>query len=95
MEPGNSHSRLRAKETVEIRRALTKANADVHLPNLASAIHTLSLDPGEMGRREMGLAAVREAVSHYRVLANANPHLFGPALQQSLDVTAWLEGLEP
>ncbi|WP_331745373.1 hypothetical protein OG245_37625 (plasmid) [Streptomyces sp. NBC_01116] len=83
------------QEAVEIRRALTKTNPDAHLPNLASALHNLSIDLGEMGRREEGLTAVREAVSHYRVLANANPHLFGPALQRSLDVTAWLEGLEP
>ncbi|MEV7114218.1 tetratricopeptide repeat protein [Streptomyces anulatus] len=83
------------QEAVEIRRALTKANPDAHLPNLASALHNLSIDLGEMGRHEEGLTAVREAVSHYRVLANANPHLFGPVLQRSLDVTAWLEGLEP
>ncbi|WP_331721039.1 hypothetical protein [Streptomyces virginiae] len=31
----------------------------------------------------------------YHALDEAHTDLFGPALQESLDMTAWLEGLEP
>ncbi|MFD9240420.1 tetratricopeptide repeat protein [Streptomyces sp. NPDC059556] len=59
------------------------------------ALNNLSVDLGEMGRREEGLAAAQEALTIRRTLAETNPSLFGPDLQASLDTTVWLEGLEP
>ncbi|ARE78348.1 hypothetical protein ACFVZ8_13420 [Streptomyces sp. NPDC059558] len=58
------------------------------------ALNNLSVDLGAVGRREEGLTAIQEAAGHYRSLAEANPYL-SPALEQSLDVMTWLEGLEP
>ncbi|MFD7395774.1 hypothetical protein ACFV60_12130 [Streptomyces virginiae] len=75
--------------------SLAEANPDAHLPDLASALHNLSVDLGAVGLREEALTGAQEAVTIRRSLAEANPNLFGPALQQSLDITAWLEGLEP
>ncbi|MFH8582236.1 hypothetical protein [Streptomyces zaomyceticus] len=59
------------------------------------SLNNLAIDLGVVGRRAESLAAVEEAVGHYRTLAEANPGLFGPALQQSLEVASGLKGLDP
>ncbi|WP_079403568.1 hypothetical protein [Streptomyces sp. 3211] len=69
-------------------RTLAEANPDAYLRDLVGALNNLSVRLGGVGRHEEGLAAVEEAVGHCRTLAGASPHLFGPALQRSLEVTA-------
>ncbi|MFF3599506.1 tetratricopeptide repeat protein [Kitasatospora indigofera] len=84
-----------AEEFAGIRRALAEANPDAYLPDLAVALNNLAIRLGTVGRREDGLAAIEEAVAIRRALAETNSDLFGPALQRSLDVAAWLDGLDP
>ncbi|MFE7560187.1 tetratricopeptide repeat protein [Kitasatospora sp. NPDC057500] len=83
------------EEAVDHYRTLVEANPDAHLPDLALALNNLSVDLGEVGRRTEGLTTAEEAIAIHRTLTDTNPDLFGPALQKSLDVAAWLEGLDP
>ncbi|MEE1821571.1 tetratricopeptide repeat protein [Streptomyces sp. BE20] len=76
-------------------RTLVAADPSAHRPNLALTLNNLSVELGGAGRREEGLAAVREAVAIRRSLAQVYPARFEIALQQSLNVAEWLEGLEP
>ncbi|MFI9724679.1 ATP-binding protein, partial [Streptomyces sp. NPDC052396] len=55
------------------------------LPDLAMSLNNLSVDLGEVGRREEGLAAIREAADHYRALAEANPDAYLPDLAGALN----------
>ncbi|MFF2751345.1 tetratricopeptide repeat protein, partial [Kitasatospora sp. NPDC058048] len=73
---------------------LAQANPDAYLPDLAMSLNNLSVDLGGVGRWEEALTAIQESVAIHRTLAQANPDLFGPALQQSLAVAGWLEGLD-
>ncbi|MFC9263811.1 tetratricopeptide repeat protein [Streptomyces hydrogenans] len=66
-------------------RALTDANPDVYLPDLAVSLNDLSVRLGGVGRREEGLAAIQEANGHYRALADANPDAHLPDLAMSLN----------
>ncbi|WP_033220444.1 hypothetical protein [Streptomyces virginiae] len=59
----------------------------------ATTLDTLVALYGRFPRTSHRLATI--LTRRYRALAEANPNLFGPALQESLDMTAWLEGLEP
>ncbi|MFF3722241.1 hypothetical protein ACFYYM_07665 [Streptomyces erythrochromogenes] len=78
-----------------MKRALAEANPGAHLPDFAGALNNLSVRLGAVGRPVAGLTAIQEAVTIRRTPAEANPDLFEPALQRSLDTTAWWEGLEP
>ncbi|MFJ7967068.1 hypothetical protein, partial [Streptomyces sp. NPDC096324] len=49
------------REAVGHYRELVLANPDVHLPQLAASLNTLSARLGEMGRRKEAQAASREA----------------------------------
>ena len=60
-------------EAVAIHRELAGDNAVAFLPDLAMSLNNLSVDLGELGRREEGLAAVEEAVGAYRKLARVRP----------------------
>ncbi|MFB8262386.1 tetratricopeptide repeat protein [Kitasatospora purpeofusca] len=64
------------------------------MPDLANALNNLSVRLGDAGRGEEALTAAQEAVAIRRTLAEANPNLFGTALQQSLVTAARLEGLD-
>ncbi|MFJ7423841.1 hypothetical protein ACIQXD_35405 [Streptomyces uncialis] len=75
-------------------RTLAEASPDAYLPDLAMSLNNLSNRLGGVGRRAEGLAAVEEAVAIRRTLAGADPYLFGPALQRSLEVADWLKGLD-
>ncbi|MER7750194.1 hypothetical protein ABT013_33555, partial [Streptomyces bacillaris] len=72
---------------------LAEASPDAYLPNLASALNNLSVDLGEVGRREEGLGASEEAVTIRRALAEASPGLFDANLRISLEIAAWLRSL--
>jgi hypothetical protein len=67
---------------------LAEARPDAFLPNLASSLNNLSVDLGDLGRREEGLTAITEAVGVYRRLAEARPDAHQAEL--SLRVLAWL-----
>ncbi|MET8703324.1 hypothetical protein ABZW10_31355 [Kitasatospora sp. NPDC004723] len=84
-----------SEESVGYYRTLAEANPDAYLPNLAMALFKVSIDLGGAGRRAEGLTTVKETVAILRPLAQASPDLFGEPLQQSMNLTAWLEGLEP
>ncbi|WJK33043.1 hypothetical protein [Solwaraspora sp. WMMA2065] len=47
-------------------RRLADANPAAYLPDLAGSLNNWSVDLGEVGRREEGLAAIEEAVTIYR-----------------------------
>ncbi|MEU2026201.1 tetratricopeptide repeat protein [Streptomyces sp. NPDC016469] len=66
-------------------RPLVKADPDTYLPQLAGSLNNLSIRLGDMGRREEGLDAIKEAVSIHRVLAEANPDAYLPDLAMSLN----------
>ncbi|MFI9720772.1 tetratricopeptide repeat protein [Streptomyces sp. NPDC052396] len=66
-------------------RVLAEANPEAYLPDLAMSLNNLSVRLGEVGRREEGLAAIREAADHYRALAEANPEAYLPDLAMSLN----------
>ncbi|MFH8471254.1 tetratricopeptide repeat protein [Streptomyces sp. NPDC018000] len=66
-------------------RTLAETSADAYLPDLARALNNLSVDLGEAGRREEGLAAIQEATGHYRTLAEADPDAYLPDLAMSLN----------
>ncbi|MFJ6775298.1 hypothetical protein ACIQOV_30775, partial [Kitasatospora sp. NPDC091257] len=83
-----------AQEATDHYRTLTATNPDAYLPDLAGALNNLAVNLGGLGQHKKGLAAAQEATDHYRTLTEANPDLFEAALQQSLEVAAWLEGLE-
>ncbi|WP_224277532.1 tetratricopeptide repeat protein [Streptomyces sp. LS1784] len=72
-------------EVVRHHRTLAVANPDAHRPDLAMALNNLSVNLGEMGRREEGLAASQEATGHYRALAEANPGAYLPNLASALN----------
>jgi tetratricopeptide (TPR) repeat protein len=64
---------------------LAEASPDTYLPDLAMSLNNCSIDLREAGRREEGLAAVEEAVRHYRALAEASPDVHLPDLAMSLN----------
>jgi hypothetical protein len=57
---------------------LPAANAAAYEPDLARPLNHLSVDLGEVGRGEHGLAAIEEAVTVYRRLAAANTAAYEP-----------------
>jgi hypothetical protein len=63
---------------------------DAFLPDLATSLNNLSVDLGELGRREEGLAAISEAVQIRRRLAETWPSIYQVKLERSLQVLAWL-----
>ena len=67
-----------------MRRRLAAANPAAYEPDLASSLYNWSIDLGEAGRREEGLAAIEEAVQVYRRLAVTNPAEYEPDLAMSL-----------
>jgi hypothetical protein len=83
------------------RRRLAETNPDAYLPHLATSLNNLSLRLRDVGRREEGLAAIREAVEACRALAEANPAAYLPDLARSLnnlsvhlgDARRWEEGV--
>ncbi|MEU5130000.1 hypothetical protein AB0G96_28310, partial [Streptomyces mobaraensis] len=82
------------QEAADHYRALAQTNPDAYLPDLATSLNNLSIQLGEVGRREEGLTAIQEAVRIRRALAETKyPELLEAALQHSLEVTAWLESL--
>ncbi|WP_147304375.1 tetratricopeptide repeat-containing serine protease family protein [Streptomyces sp. M7] len=91
-ELGRGEDALAAiEEAVTIRRQLAAARPDAFLPNLATSLNNLSIQLGELGRREDALAAIEEAVTIRRELAAARPAVHQAALEQSLQVLAWLQ----
>ncbi|MFD9517866.1 tetratricopeptide repeat protein [Streptomyces sp. NPDC059979] len=66
-------------------RVLAEANPDAYLPDLATALNSLSVRLGEAGRREEGLAAIEEATEIRRALAEANPDAHLPDLATALN----------
>ncbi|MFD6891177.1 tetratricopeptide repeat protein, partial [Streptomyces sp. NPDC059957] len=46
------------------------------MSDLATSLNNLSVDLGDLGRHEDGLAAINEAVDVYRVLAGQRPGAF-------------------
>ena len=55
------------------------------LPNLAASLNNRAVWQGESGDRVGALATSTEAVTHHRVLAEANPAAFLPSLAESLN----------
>ncbi|MFD9240423.1 tetratricopeptide repeat protein [Streptomyces sp. NPDC059556] len=84
-----------AEEAVDRYRTLAEANPGAYLHDLAMALSNLSVRMDQVGRRVESLAAVEEALVILRTLTKADPELFGPALQQSLQVADRLKGLAP
>ncbi|MER5399312.1 tetratricopeptide repeat protein, partial [Streptomyces sp. NPDC002599] len=78
-------------EAVTVYRQLADARPDAFLPDLATSLNNLSIDLGELGRREEALAAIEEAVTAYRKLADAHPDIHLAALEKSLQVLSWLQ----
>jgi hypothetical protein len=72
------------RESVEIRRRLTRANSAAYLPDLAESLNNLSVDLGDAGESEEGLASAREAVRIYRRVTKADPVAHLPELAKSL-----------
>ncbi|WP_406368172.1 tetratricopeptide repeat protein [Streptomyces sp. NBC_01546] len=66
-------------------RALTEANPDAYLPNLARSLNRLSVRLGAVGQREEALTAVAEAVRIRRALAEADSDAFLPYLAGSVN----------
>ncbi|MFJ9847582.1 tetratricopeptide repeat protein [Kitasatospora sp. NPDC101155] len=81
---GHSAARL-AQALTDRYRVLAEANPDAYLPDLARALNNLSIRLAEAGRREEGLAPIREAVEIRRVLAAANPDAYLPDFAGSLN----------
>ena len=55
------------------------------------SLNNLSVQLGDLGRREDALAAIQEAVTIRRELAARWPEAYQHELEQSLQVAAWLE----
>ena len=66
------------------RRWLAESDPDTHLYGLASALHNLAIHLIEVGRREEGLTAVRQAVELLRRLAEDDPIVYLFYLAESL-----------
>ena len=64
---------------------------DAFRPDLASSLNNLSVDLGELGRREEALAAIQEAVTIRRELAARWSDAHQHELERSLRVAAWIE----
>ncbi|MCE9622690.1 MAG: tetratricopeptide repeat protein [Actinomycetia bacterium] len=71
-------------EQVETLRILAAVD-DGQLPALAVALVRLDIALGELGRRDEGLAAIEEATTMYRQLAEANATAYLPDLAMSLN----------
>jgi hypothetical protein len=82
------------EEAVSIRRELAAARPEAFLPKLATSLNNLSVRLAELGRREPALTAIEEAVSIRRELAARRPDAHQPELDQSVEVLAWLTGLQ-
>jgi hypothetical protein len=63
---------------------------DAFLPDLATSLNNLSVRLGRLGRREDALAAIEEAVTAYRRLAEDRPDAFLPDLARSLWAVGWV-----
>ncbi|MFD0260199.1 hypothetical protein ACFVH7_18230, partial [Kitasatospora indigofera] len=74
-----------ARTLTERYRKLAEANPQRHLPDLATALNNVSVQLGEVGQEEAGLAAIREAVDIRRTLAQANPDTHLPNLATALN----------
>src|SRR6266540_6960787 len=70
---------------VEGLRNAASHDPDRYLPDLAGALNNLSVGLGGLGRPGDALAAVEEAVGHYRVLAKVNPDRYLPDLAGALN----------
>ena len=70
--------------SVAASRALVEADAD-RLPDLAGSLNNLFAGLSDVGRAGEALAAIEEAVEHYRVLAAASAERFLPDLAMSLN----------
>ncbi len=57
---------------------------DAFLPALAMSLNNQSLRLADLGRREQALAAIEEAVTAYRQLADARPQVYSARLAASL-----------
>jgi len=79
------------QEAVTIRRELAAARPDAFRPGLAVSLTNLAIYLGDLGRREDALAAIQQAVTIRRELAARWPDAYHHELEQSLQVTAWLE----
>ena len=78
-----------AEEAVAAYRRLAAARPDAFTPDLAGSLNNLSIQLGDLGRPEDGLAAVDEAVTAYRHLAAARPDVFTPNLSRSKIGSVW------
>ncbi|MFE5547312.1 tetratricopeptide repeat protein [Streptomyces sp. NPDC056534] len=83
-------SRRLAHTAVRLTQSMTSRYREVtdsdpsHLPGLATCLNNLSIRLGDLGRREEGLAAIREAVEIRRLVAHDSPDTFLPDLATSL-----------
>ena len=66
--------------------ALMRADPNPHLPDLARALNIRSTCLRELGRRDDALAAIDEAITIYRPLAEATPDAFLPDLARALNI---------
>ncbi|MFB7811083.1 tetratricopeptide repeat protein, partial [Streptomyces virginiae] len=66
-------------------RVLVEDDPDTYLPDLATALHNLSVRLGDVGRKDEGLAAIKEATAIRRQLAKNDPDTYLPDLASSLN----------
>ena len=64
------------------------ARPDAFLPDLATALNNQSERLADLGRREEALAAIEEAATTYRALAQARPAVFAGRYASSLEAQA-------
>jgi tetratricopeptide (TPR) repeat protein len=78
----------RAREAVDIYRALAEPRPDAFRPDLAMSLNNLAKMLSDLGRREEALERAQEAVDLYRALAESRPDAFRPDLAMSLNTLA-------
>ena len=81
-----------AGATVGLYRELAGLNRDAHLPALAASVNNLALRLAEAGRRPEALTGAQEAADLYRELAQAEPEVYGAAVNQAAEMVALLTG---
>ncbi|MGH3900284.1 MAG: hypothetical protein ACRDTA_18975 [Pseudonocardiaceae bacterium] len=79
------HASIAGTPGVDALYRLVKDTPEIYLPELAVSVHQLATRLAELGEHAAALAPARQAVSIYRVLANANPTTYLPFLAMVLN----------